>query len=178
MALARIVKLHNQWVRCSPKGAMSNECQDLNALHSLVVDGGSVKIPDRLTNPPTDPDTPFILDQLGDAARDFHDTWMNTPDFLRPDDSVVNQNVAEDMVVALLTSDKLAVSEYELAMMAVRFTAKHDLDIHRHFGHIDFSAFSTAEKHAFSLRLGLTPQSAPFIWNRSVHARNTGHRKH
>ncbi|RPD58073.1 hypothetical protein L227DRAFT_485948, partial [Lentinus tigrinus ALCF2SS1-6] len=163
MALARIVNLHSKWVRYSPKGAMSDECQDLNALHSLVVDGGSVKIPDRLLQPPTNPDVPFILDLLREAAKSFHDEFMQAAEISREQDGDVVDS--EDLLVGLLTSDKLAVTEYELAMMAVRFAMKYKLDIHKHLGHIDFSAFSTAEKHAFSFHLGLTPQKDPYVWN-------------
>ncbi|RDX43226.1 RdRP-domain-containing protein [Lentinus brumalis] len=155
MALARIVNLHNKWVRYSPKGAMSDECQDLNALHSLVVDGGSVKIPDRLLHPPSDPEVPFILDQLREAAKAFHD------EFMQGAAASGEQHADEVESEALL----LAVSEYELAMMAVRLAEKHQLDIRRHLGHVDFSAFSTAEKHAFSFHLGLTPQTDPYVWN-------------
>ena len=57
---------------------MSDECQDLNALHSLVVDGGSVKIPDRLTRPPEDPTDPFILDLLRESAKAFYDEFIQT----------------------------------------------------------------------------------------------------
>ena len=167
MALARIVNLHNKWVRYSPKGAMSDECQDLNALHSLVVDGGSVKIPERLTRIPADPEAPFILDQLRDAAKEFHDEFMNQT---RPLDAhdVHEDQPFEELLVNLLTAEKLAVSEYELAMMGVRFAEKHGIDIQRHLTHIDFSAFTAAEKHAFSFKLGLTPQNAPFMWNRYI----------
>ncbi|KAH9925902.1 P-loop containing nucleoside triphosphate hydrolase protein [Epithele typhae] len=164
MALARIVNLHNKWVRYSPKGAMSDQCQDLNALHSLVVDGGSVKIPDRLLKPPEDPDVPFILDLLRDAAKEFHDNFMK--ELPATTDSHSSDRVeAEALLVNLLTSEKMAVSEYELAMMAGRFAEKHGLDLRRQVGHIDFSAFSAAEKHAFSFKLGLTPHSDPYIWN-------------
>ena len=166
MALARIVNLHNKWVRYSPKGAMSDECQDLNALHSLVVDGGSVKIPDRLANPPTDPDVPFILDQLRDAAKAFYDEFMQSTHSAGEHEVAALES--EETLVGLLTFEKLAVSEYELAMMAVRFANKHQLDIRKHLGQIDFSAFSTAEKYAFSYQLRLTPEKDPYVWNRSV----------
>ena len=164
MSLARIVNLHNKWVRYSPKGGMSNECQDLNALHSLVVDGGSVQIPDRLLNPPVDPAVPFILDQLQEAAKAFHDEFVQT---IPSEHHTGHDAEAEDILVGLLTSEKLAISEYELAMVVVRFADKHHLDIHRHLGHIDFSAFSTAEKYALSFQLGLTPERDPYVWNRS-----------
>ncbi|KAI0644794.1 RNA dependent RNA polymerase-domain-containing protein, partial [Trametes meyenii] len=162
MALARIVKLHSKWVRCSPKGAMSDQCQDLNALHSLVVDGGSVKIPDRLANPPEDPTSPFILDLLQDSAKHFYDEFIQTA---RVTESGVDAADAEDVLVGLLTSEKLAVSEFELAMMATRFADLHRIDIRKYIGNVDFSALSTAEKHALSFRLGLTPEKDPYVWN-------------
>ena len=86
-----------------------------------------------------------------------------------PDERLNSGSDAEDILLGLLTMEKLAVSEFELAMMAVRFADKHGLDIHRHLGHIDFGAFTEAEKHAFSFRLGLTPQKDPYIWNRCVY---------
>ncbi|KAI0666961.1 RNA dependent RNA polymerase-domain-containing protein [Trametes maxima] len=146
----------------SPKGAMSDQCQDLNALHSLVVDGGSVKIPDRLANPPEDPTSPFILDLLQDSAKGFYDEFIQTA---RVTESGVDAAAAADVLVGFLTSEKLAVSEFELAMMAARFADIHHIDIHKYLGNVDFSALSTAEKHALSFRLGLTPEKDPYVWN-------------
>ncbi|KAI0359481.1 RdRP-domain-containing protein [Trametes cingulata] len=162
MALARIVNLHNKWVRYSPKGAMSDECQDLNALHSLVVDGGSVKIPERLAQPPVDPDTPFVLDMLQESAKAFYDEFIQTPQLMAQETVAAD---AEDTLLGLLTSEKLAVSEYELAMMAAGFADRHHIDIRKHLTHIDFSALTTAEKHAVSFRLGLTPEKDAYVWN-------------
>ncbi|KAI0333202.1 RdRP-domain-containing protein [Cubamyces sp. BRFM 1775] len=164
MALARIVNLHNKWVRCSPKGAMSDECQDLNALHSLVVDGGSVKVPDRLTHPPEDPTDPFILDLLRESAKAFYDEFIQTvaAQASEQDNDTLE---AEEMLVGLLTSEKLAISEYELITMAARFADNHGLDIREHLGHVDFSALTTAEKDAISYKLGLTPEKDPYVWN-------------
>jgi hypothetical protein len=66
-SLARVAALHQKWLRCKPEGALSVECQELNALHSQSVDGAKIKIPDRLSNPPETKE-PFILDLLADAA--------------------------------------------------------------------------------------------------------------
>ncbi|KAH9888525.1 RNA dependent RNA polymerase-domain-containing protein [Cubamyces lactineus] len=162
MALARIVNLHSKWVRCSPKGAMSDECQDLNALHSLVVDGGSVKIPDRLTRPPEDPTDPFILDLLRESAKAFYDEFIQT---VAASEQVIDTIDAEEVLVGLLTSEKLAISEFELITMAARFADSHHLDIREHLGHVDFSALTTAEKYAISYKLGLTPEKDPYVWN-------------
>lgn len=108
--LARVKKLYLQFLRVSPEGAMSSECQEvsvsirlprslalltflslpvliqLNALHSDLVDGAWVKIPDRLTQPPTPKATtrPFILDTLAlDVKRfvdGFHDKAITSQD--------------------------------------------------------------------------------------------------
>ena len=51
---------------------MCDECQELNALYSLCVDGGSVRIPDRLEKIPERKDgEPFVLDVLHKAAEEF-----------------------------------------------------------------------------------------------------------
>ncbi|KAK7050249.1 RdRP-domain-containing protein [Favolaschia claudopus] len=53
--LARVASLHAKWAHGTPLGALSPECQELNALHSQAVDGAAVKIPERLSNPPVPP---------------------------------------------------------------------------------------------------------------------------
>ncbi|KAL4898930.1 RNA dependent RNA polymerase-domain-containing protein [Aspergillus multicolor] len=52
MSLGRIKNLFLDWaIRC-PNGALSSECQELNRLHSLCVDGNRIKVPDRLAKLP------------------------------------------------------------------------------------------------------------------------------
>ncbi|OBZ65910.1 ATP-dependent helicase upf1 [Grifola frondosa] len=171
MTLARIVALHHQWVRFSPKGAMSNQCQDLNALHSLAVDGGSVKIPEHLTRlPEVQPDSPpYIIALLQQAAREFHDDFLQSHPSGLPDagstEDAERPPSAEERLVRLMASEKLAISEYELVMMAARFARRHNMDLRPHLCHIDFGALTTSEKHALSVYLGLTPESDPYMWN-------------
>jgi hypothetical protein len=50
-SMGRASALYSKWV-CGPKGALSIECQELNALYSDSVDGAPIRIPDRLSNPP------------------------------------------------------------------------------------------------------------------------------
>ncbi|GMF97249.1 unnamed protein product [Aspergillus oryzae] len=53
MSLGRIKNLFLEWAMRSENGALSSECQELNRLHSLCVDGNRVKVDDRFTNPPS-----------------------------------------------------------------------------------------------------------------------------
>ncbi|KAH9941433.1 RNA dependent RNA polymerase-domain-containing protein [Amylocystis lapponica] len=153
MTLAKITALHAKWVRCSPKGAMSDECQDLNALHSLAVDGGSVKIPPHLTSPP-DPEAPYIIDLLQESAKTF---------------TIISH---KEVLIRFLSSEKLAVSEYETVMIAAKFARKHNIDLRPYLLHVDFGALATSEKHALMMHFSsleperrLTPERDPYIWN-------------
>ncbi|PCH35526.1 RNA-directed RNA polymerase [Wolfiporia cocos MD-104 SS10] len=163
MTLGKIAALHAKWVRCSPKGAMSDECQDLNALHSHAVDGASVKIPERLLSPP-DLGTPYIVELLQAAARQFFDMFMQTQSETLQVDSLP-KDTAEDILAQFLSSEKTAMSEYEVVMLATEFARKNNIDLRPHLCHIDFGSLGTAEKHALSMRLGLTPEKDPYIWN-------------
>ena len=166
MTLARIVSLHSKWVRCSPKGAMSDECQDLNALHSFAVDGAPVKIPDRLKSPP-EPKEPYIIDLLQAAARQFFDEFMKRdPDAL--DLSLLSPDDAREVLIKFLSAEKIAMSEYEVVTMAAAFARKNNIEMRPYLGHIDFGALGAAEKHALSVQLNLSPERDPYLWNRFV----------
>lgn len=167
MMLGKITALHAKWVRCSLRGAMSDECQDLNALHSLAVDGGRVKIPERLLSPP-EPSAPYVIDLLTDAARDFAELSLQQDPDIVTSSAVLShdQGATEELLVKLLSMERPAVSEYEIVTMALSFARKHDIDIREHLAHIDFGALTVSEKHALSLHLGLTPETEPLIWNR------------
>lgn len=168
ISLGRITALHARWMRSSPKGAMCDECQELNALHSSVVDGASIKIPERLTTIPTQLDLPepFVLDILHQNTALFeegyqlpHSAGPGTAPSSAPED-------AENMIFSLLSSEKMAVSEYELIGRAARLARKHDIDLTQFVAHMDFSALSIAEKYAVGALLNLSPEQAPYIWNR------------
>ena len=172
ISLGRITALHARWMRSSPKGAMCDECQELNALHSSVVDGASIKIPERLTTIPTQPDLPepFVLDILHQNTARFEETYQ------LPDTTGLG-NVpspapegAENMIFSLLSSEKMAVSEYGLIGHAARLARKHDIDLTQFVAHMDFSALSVAEKYAVGILLNLSPEQAPYIWNRFAYS--------
>jgi regulator of nonsense transcripts 1 len=65
ISLGRTKKLFLAWAVL--KGAFSVECQEINRLHSLCVDGNRIKIPDRLMNVPSprkEVEDSFILNVL------------------------------------------------------------------------------------------------------------------
>ncbi|KAI0782921.1 RNA-directed RNA polymerase [Abortiporus biennis] len=169
MMLGRITTLHQRWMRVSPKGAMCAECQELNALHSSVVDGGSIKIPERLTNIPDTPEDapPFVLDVLHEEARRFCEEYeqQNSEHGIYGEFTI---DEAEEMIARLLSSRRSAVSEYEVLMNAAALAKKHSIDISRFLCHVDFGALTTAEKHAASIILKLSPEQHPYIWNSLV----------
>lgn len=164
--LARVVKLHSQWLRASPKGALSPECQELNALHSQAVDGARVKIPDRLLTPPT-PEGRYILDILAEAAEEFHTRFTQGGDD-EPDTHTTPTEDAEDMLGILFKCKPNAISEYELFNMALKFARKFSMtaeELKPYLAHLDFGALATHEKHAISSTLGLTPMEHRRLWN-------------
>src|ERR1700691_4511118 len=80
---AKVAALHQKWVRSSSQGALSSQCQELNALHSQSVDGARIKIPDRLLTPP-ESDIPYIIDALGVAAADFSSGFLESHSIAEP----------------------------------------------------------------------------------------------
>ncbi|KAF9237759.1 RNA dependent RNA polymerase-domain-containing protein [Melanogaster broomeanus] len=152
IGLAKVTKLHQQWIRCSPKGAMSAECQELNALHSQAVDGARVKIPDRLLTPPA-PQGNFVLDPFAIRFTQQVASELD-PTTTSPED-------AED-------SKPKAISEYGLFNMAIAFARKFSINLYElkpYLAHLDLGALAAHEKHAISTTLGLTPVENRRLWN-------------
>ncbi|KAG6331888.1 hypothetical protein ID866_7202 [Astraeus odoratus] len=164
--LAKVVKLHQQWLRASPKGAMSAECQELNALHSQAVDGARVKIPDRLLTPPT-PEGKYILDVLAEAAEEYHANFTQLG-AIELDTDTTSAADAEDVLGELFKSKPNAVSEYELFNMAIAFARKFSMtaeEVKPYLTHLDIGALAAHEKHAISSTLALTPKEHRRLWN-------------
>lgn len=164
MTMGRVAALHRKWVRYSPKGAMCAECQELNALYSLCVDGASVKVPERLEKIPESKDsTPFVLDVLHQAAEDFAARFQVIGSV---ENLEVDTDVATDMIIRLLSTDQVAISEYEIITKAVDIARKHNISMRQFLSHINFAALTTAQKYAVSSLLGLTSEEDPYVWNR------------
>ncbi|KAJ3554369.1 hypothetical protein NM688_g3145 [Phlebia brevispora] len=168
MTMGRLASLHQKWVRGSPKGALCDECQELNALYSLVVDGGSVRIPERLEKVPDPPEgTRYVLDVLNEAATAFAQQF-NTSNLETLTLLDLSQEDATDMIIRLLSGEKTAISEYELLMKAAAVARRHSINIIPFLTHVDFGALTTSERYAVKWYFDLNEEEHPYIWNSLV----------
>ncbi|KAH7091839.1 RNA dependent RNA polymerase-domain-containing protein [Auriculariales sp. MPI-PUGE-AT-0066] len=145
-SVASVARLHDKWARYSPLGTMSPECQELNALHSLAVDGGRIKIPQRLKEPP-EGTTPYIIDELAKAAAAFADCYLHGP------------LEASEMISQILGSEQHAFSEWELVQRCMALARKHRLD---------FTSFLPQQKYALASALHISPEENARMWNRCI----------
>ncbi|KIK00426.1 hypothetical protein K443DRAFT_611821 [Laccaria amethystina LaAM-08-1] len=164
--LARVSALHNKWARYHPLGALSVECQELNALHSQSVDGAGIKIPERLTKPP-EATEPFIIDLLEQAARKFAAEFMESKTNLASIPSL-DAEQGQKLVSQLFKSTQHAVTEYELFELAYRLAQKYQFDLCPYLGQIDWSAITAMQKRAISTTLSLSSVDYPYMWNSLV----------
>jgi hypothetical protein len=162
LGLAKVASLHLKWIRASQEGALSSQCQELNALHSQSVDGARIKIPDRLLTPP-ETDQPYILDLLAEAATAFAERFRQSSSSSSLSTSSADE--AKQLVVQLLQSRQNAVSEYELFNMAYFLAHKHSFDVLPYLSHIDAGALTTEQKYALSSMLSLTSEHDLWLWN-------------
>jgi hypothetical protein len=165
--LAKVASLHQKWVRSSPKGALSSQCQELNALHSQSVDGARIKIPDRLLTPP-ESDVPYIIDVLGTAAAEFSSRFLGSHSIAEPGLITHSKEHAEELIHSLLGSDQNAVSEYEMFGLAFSVARRYSMDFRPYLAHVDFGALTAQEKYALISAVGLQPEDDPYIWNSLV----------
>ena len=137
-SLGRVKNLYLDWAKL--KGPMSPECQQLNRLFSMCVDGNRIKIPSDLESPPPQtPDSPpFILDILHDAAKQFIDCRQKTClDF---------DGYNFDAMELLLSRNDMAVSEYELLRLTHRWCQVNDSDLADFLCFFDLNVLTAAEK--------------------------------
>lgn len=161
--------LHTKWAQTSPNGALCSECQELNALHSQSVDGGSIRIPERLQKPPDLPADaePYITALLAQNDRTFATSFLEK---LRLSGDIISTSDPSDattLLEMLLTSKHSAVSEYELFDISLRLSRKHSFSLGPYLSYFDFGAFTAQQKHAITSALNLSPDKAaqPQMWN-------------
>ncbi|TFY59052.1 hypothetical protein EVG20_g7930 [Dentipellis fragilis] len=160
--MARSAALHNKWASCSPDGALSKECQELNALYSQAVDGARIQIPDRLKTPPA-PKEDFVLSVLFAEAQKFSERFVQGPDIT---DSVdISRDTAEELIVQLLSVAEPAVSEYALLNKARAIARQHQIDFAPYLSHINFGALLTSEKYELGVSMNLPPAQQAYMWN-------------
>ncbi|THH07660.1 hypothetical protein EW145_g3223 [Phellinidium pouzarii] len=163
--LAKVALLHQKWARYAPGGAMSPQCQELNALHSKAVDGARIEIPDRLQTPPTN-DKPHVIDVLTEAASKFAETFLQNN--IMQARSALSREDADSLMIELLKSKQRSLSEFELLNLARTLAHKYQLDLSKHLLHVDFSSLTTQEKYELCTDPYLSPEQNPYMWNSLV----------
>ena len=148
-------------------GALSSECQELNALHSQSVDGAKIKIPDRLLTPP-ESNIPYIIDVLAAAAADFSSRFLKSHPITEPGLIANSKEHAEELIHSLLGSDQHALSEYEMFDLAFFIARRHSVDFRPYLAHLDMGGLTAQEKYALSTAVGLKPEDDSYIWNSLV----------
>lgn len=166
--MARVAALHAKWIRAAPKGALSPECQELNALHSKSVDGARIKIPDRLKTPP-EPLEEYIIDSLAKAALKFRTEFNEARGTGRLSAiPTLDRTTGYILLQDLLRNPRAALTEYDLFNLAMAFSRKNNLnheEIMTLLSQLDWSALAATEKHVITSTLNLDPWEYPQIWN-------------
>jgi hypothetical protein len=153
-SLGKVKNLYMRWARLG--NAMSPECQQLNRLFSQCVDGNHIRIPDSLKEfttleDPSEPNTtvaPFILDVLHDSCAQL---------ILQADNTCPDDSDEVDVMELFLARDAMALSEFELLHLLLRWCKRSGEDI-LGYGHLlNFSALSDEQQIWF---LGCLPPSA------------------
>jgi regulator of nonsense transcripts 1 len=156
-SLGKIKNLYLKWARLGD--AMSPQCQQLNRLFSQCVDGNYIRIPENLREfeslqdaPEPDSKMPaFILDVLHNASVMFLENALQGAPSASDDANVVD---------LLLSRDQMALSEFEMIRLTLRWCNKNGVDIMK-FGHLfNFSALSDEQQIWFLSSLPPS-QSAP-----------------
>jgi regulator of nonsense transcripts 1 len=141
-SLGRVKNLFLDWARL--KGPMSAECQQLNRLFSMSVDGNRIKVPPILESPPQPPSDapPFILDTLHNAAKDLI--------LARQDYSYSCGGYNFDAMELLLSRDDVAMSEFELLKLTYRWCRRNNTAL-VDFLHLFDVNLLTAEEKTWTL---------------------------
>ena len=141
-SLGRVKNLFLDWARL--KGPMSAECQQLNRLFSMCVDGNRIKVPPILESPPRPPSgtPPFILDTLHGAAKGLIQA--------RQDNSHNYDGYNFDAMELLLSRDDVAMSEFELVKLTYRWCQRNNAAL-MDFLHLFDVNLLTAEEKTWTL---------------------------
>ena len=155
-------KLHWKWVRCSPEGAMSKECQELNALYSQCVDGARIRISDRLRTPP-DSSEPFIVDTMLEVAKEFARNWLSGADSIKAKGEKLTD---EQTITALLLSRRVSMSEFQTLQLVLKISKRSSVKLGPYYPLMNFSALNSNEKHEICRMLPLDLTDQGMVWNR------------
>jgi hypothetical protein len=159
--MGRAASLHWKWVRCT-EGAMSKECQELNALYSQCVDGAMIKIPDRLRFPP-EPSKPFIVDVMLGVAKEFAQQWLSGEDSIKTKGDKFGE---EQTITVLLSSQRISMSEFQTLQLAFKISQRSSINLRPYYGLMHFNALNSNEKHEICALFKLAVEDQGMVWNR------------
>jgi hypothetical protein len=156
-SLGRVKNLYLKWARL--KGPMSSECQQLNRLFSQCVDGNTIKVPFHLQDPPEAQPTedPFVLDVVHEAATQ---TIQAT---IERDRSY--EGCSFDTMDLLMSRDRVAISEFELVQLAMRWCDQEGEDFRYFEPFLNFSTLSDEQQVWLLDKLPVTRDTPKLIRN-------------
>ena len=119
---------------------MSAQCQELNHLFSHCVDGGQIKVPHHLGNPPKPSSSApeFILDILHNAAKEL--TSSAGTQFAYFD------CLPSDGLDLLLSKDSVAFSDFEMLKMTALWCLRHRASLQDYLHFFDFDQMSDEQR--------------------------------
>lgn len=135
-SLGRVKNLYLDWARA--KGPMSAECQELNHLFSMSVDGNRIKVPNRLEILPEPRDNPFILDTLHEAATKYVAA--------RGSQILIWDGFTFDAIQLLLNREDFALQEFELVKLTYQWCLRNQMRLVEFLDYFDFNRLSDEEK--------------------------------
>lgn len=158
-SLGQIKNLYLDWAKL--KGPMSAECQQLNRLFSQCVDGNRIKVPDHLKDSPKreEENSSFILDVLHEAAKRTIEKTSQT------DKARGIMDYTFDALELLLSRDNLALSEFELIQLTMRWCDKNGESFSDFVMFFDFTMLNNEEKAWTLSRLPATKFMPSLIMN-------------
>ncbi|RDW87959.1 hypothetical protein BP5796_03653 [Coleophoma crateriformis] len=153
-SISIIKNLHLRWAHLN--GPMSPECQQLNRLFSLAVDGNIVRVPAALNDPPEPAADapPFILDILHSAAKKTIEAASQ--------DTIQFLDTPVDAMDLLLSKDSIAVPEFDLVQLTLRWCRRNDQNFLDYACFFNFGALSDEQQRWVLGELPPT-QSGPAI---------------
>ena len=135
-SLGRVKILYLDWARV--KGPMSGECQELNHLFSMSVDGNRIKVPKHLEDPPKAEVSTFILDTLHEAASKFVATYQSQSQHW--------DGFTFDAMQLLLSREEFALKEFELVKLTYRWCLRNQARLVDFLEYFDFNRLSDEER--------------------------------
>lgn len=121
---------------------MAEQCQELNRLFSQCVDGNRIRIPPKLEKaPPPPPEAlPFILDELHNMAKQSIQETQNS------DRKMALDGYDFDAIELLLSRDDIAMSEFELLCMTLRWCRKNGVRLEDLLHLFDLNVLTSEER--------------------------------